>query len=125
MLRKENTPDNADYLHRACRGCQDTGFIGAESNPGRGFCGCEAGRDRRWEERDAKKEKEREYFAAQRQAAHEAHVQTVMRGLNRVTSNDAGMLRLIAEAAVTALEDDGVVFARMGSFDDDDRDELE
>jgi hypothetical protein len=97
-----------------CLACNGTGFIGAESNPGRSYCPvCPAGKDRRSEDRDAKREATRAHYEAKAKEAHDTHVSIVLDAIKLGTWAHTATWLEIAEIAVTALENDGVVFARM------------
>jgi hypothetical protein len=97
-----------------CLACNNTGFMGSESNPGRSYCPvCPAGKDRRSEDRDAKREATRAHYEAKAKEAHDTHVSIVLDAIKLGTWDHAATWLEIAEIAVTALENDGVVFARM------------
>jgi hypothetical protein len=102
-----------------CLACNNTGFMGSESNPGRSYCPvCPAGKDRRSEDRDAKREATRAHYEAKAKEAHDTHVFIVLDALvvaDQKAWADTQLdlsLRETAEIAVTALEDDGITFAR-------------
>ena len=75
--------------------------------------------DAMWAERDARRERHDAWMSAQADAERNRLVSVVEASLKERCAPCAPF-DIVAHVAVAALEADGVVFARMGSWEDDD-----
>lgn len=75
--------------------------------------------DAKWAERDARRDRHEAYMNAQAEAERNRLVGVVEAALTEWSAPCASFAT-VADFAIAALEADGVVFARLGSWEDDD-----